>query len=185
MEHVTADIRKTPLEARTTPLEATQATPPQDEQFRRVLVPLDGSAQAERALAPAMRLARPLGLEIVIVRVVRPIVTTGAEGTGRIPTNVVETLREEAESYLAEVVRRYDDGDVRLTTSLRFGDPAAEVAEAAREREADLIAMSAHGRTGVGRLLFGSVAQEVLRTASVPVLLVRATESATDAARAA
>jgi nucleotide-binding universal stress UspA family protein len=181
MEHVTADIRTTPLDARATPLEAPQATPPHDSQFRRILVPLDGSELAEKALPPAMRLARPLSLEILLVRVVRPIVSTGAEGTGRIPANVVEGLRDDAESYLAEVVRRYDDGSVTLRTSLRFGDPAEELAGAAREHGADLIAMSTHGRTGVSRLLFGSVAQEVLRNADVPVLLIRATESAVDA----
>jgi nucleotide-binding universal stress UspA family protein len=64
---------------------------------------------------------------------------------------------------------------VRVTTEARHGDPVKELVAAARDAGADLIAMTTHGRSGVGRLLFGSVAEAVLRQANVPVLMMRLT----------
>ena len=65
---------------------------------------------------------------------------------------------------------------VRVTTDVRYGEPVAEIVAAARETEAGLIAMTTHGRSGFGRLLFGSVAEAVLRQAEIPVLMMRLTE---------
>jgi nucleotide-binding universal stress UspA family protein len=73
---------------------------------------------------------------------------------------------------------------VRVETGVRRGVPGEEIVAAARECEADLIAMSTHGRGGLGRLVFGSVAQDVLRRAEIPVFLMRTTEAQV-AARAA
>jgi len=66
---------------------------------------------------------------------------------------------------------------VRVDTRVRWGYAADEIVRAAREAEADLIAMSTHGRSGLGRAIFGSVAQAVLRQAETPVFLMRATEA--------
>jgi len=66
---------------------------------------------------------------------------------------------------------------VRVEGRVRRGNPADEIVAAARETGADIIAMSTHGRGGLGRLVFGSVAQAVLRHVDIPVLLMRATEA--------
>jgi nucleotide-binding universal stress UspA family protein len=74
---------------------------------------------------------------------------------------------------------------VRVTTDARYGEPVTEIVAAARETEADIIAMTTHGRGGFGRLLFGSVAEAVLRQAEIPVLMMRLTERQVSAADAA
>ena len=74
---------------------------------------------------------------------------------------------------------------VRVTTDARHGDPVTELVAAARETGADLIAMTTHGRSGFGRLLFGSVAEAVLRQAEIPVLIMRLTEHQVAAAQVA
>lgn len=156
---------------------------PQPEAYRRVVVPLDGSREAEAVLPAVLRLAGPVGMEVSLVRVV-PAVPTGAiEGAGRATLHEVTRVREEAEAYLADVCARWGAAGLRVTTTVRAGDPAREIIAVARDAGADLIAMTTHGRTGLGRILFGSVAEEVLRTADVPVLAVRLT--AADAARQA
>jgi nucleotide-binding universal stress UspA family protein len=143
------------------------------EAYRRVVVPLDGSEEAEAVLPAIIRLARPLGIEVALVRVVPAIPTTAIEGAGRTTLHEVTRVREEAESYLADVCGRWCAAGLRVTTTVRAGDPAREIVAVARDGGADLIAMTTHGRTGLGRILFGSVAEEVLRTADVPVLAVR------------
>ena len=83
---------------------------------------------------------------------------------------------KEAREYLASVAADLRGRGVRVTTDARHGEPVTELVAAARETGADLIAMTTHGRSGIGRLLFGSVAEAVLRQAEIPVLMMRLTE---------
>jgi nucleotide-binding universal stress UspA family protein len=85
----------------------------------------------------------------------------------------LEKRRAEAEEYLAATAAALRDKGVRATMDVRRGEPVAEILQGAREAEADLIAMTTHGRTGLGRLLFGSIAEAVLRQAEIPVFLMR------------
>jgi nucleotide-binding universal stress UspA family protein len=148
------------------------------ETYHRVLVPLDGSPLAEAVLPFMSRLARPLGLEIALLRVVPMVTPQIVEGGGRqIILDQGERLREEAEAYLRGVAARLVADGFRVTTTVRTGEAAPEIVAGARECQADLIGMMTHGRTGLGRLLFGSVAEAVLRHAAVPVFVVRATEA--------
>ena len=84
---------------------------------------------------------------------------------------------KEAREYLASVAADLRGRGVRVTTDARHGDPVTELVAAARETGADLIAMTTHGRSGLGRLLFGSVAEAVLRQAEIPVLMMRLTRA--------
>jgi nucleotide-binding universal stress UspA family protein len=148
------------------------------ETYHRVLVPLDGSPLAEAVLPFMSRLARPLGLEIALLRVVPMVTPQIVEGgTRKIILDRGERLREEAEAYLRGVAARLVADGFRVTTTVRTGEAAPEIVAGARECQADLIGMMTHGRTGLGRLLFGSVAEAVLRHAAVPVFVVRATEA--------
>jgi len=148
------------------------------ETYHRVLVPLDGSPLGEAVLPFVSRLARPLGLEIALLRVV-PMVTPKIVQAG--PQQIIvdqgERLREEAEAYLRGVAARLVADGFRVTTTVRTGEAAPEIVAGAPECQADLIGMMTHGRTGLGRLVFGSVAEAVLRHATVPVFVVRATEA--------
>jgi nucleotide-binding universal stress UspA family protein len=149
---------------------------PDGRRLRRLFLPLDGSPLAEAVLPFVSRLAWPLGLEIALLRVV-PTVTPEIvqAGTRQIIVDQGERLREEAEAYLREVAARLVADGFRVTTTVRAGEAAPEIVAGARECQADLIGMMTHGRTGLGRLFFGSVAEALLRHAAVPVFVVRAT----------
>lgn len=137
---------------------------------KTILVPLDGSVLAEAALTPAIDLARERGAKLVLLR------ATEAHGSPLSdPTEAQVTAVRRAEEYLAGARARINTGTAvdAVETSVWYGPPAEAIVEAARFRGADLIVMSSHGRSGVGRLVLGSVAETVLRATTVPILLIR------------
>ena len=152
--------------------------------YRRAIVALDGSPVAEAILPFIVEIAGPLDLEVVLVRVNRPIPPEVIEGSRHVIVEDPETSRIDAEEYLAPLAVELRKKGVRASTQVRRGQPADEIVLAAREAGADLIAMTTHGRSGLGRLLFGSVAEAVLRESRLPVFLMRVTEAEV-AARAA
>lgn len=152
--------------------------------YRRALVPLDGSMIAEAIVPFILEIAGPLDMEVALLRVILPTPPVMVEGGGAMVVDDVGKLRARAEEYLASVATRLRARGVRATTQVRFGNAVGEILAGAREAEADLIAMTTHGRGGLGRLLFGSVAEAVLRQAEIPVFLMRQTQAQV-AARAA
>lgn len=145
----------------------------------RVLVPLDGSALSEGALAMVDDVLHGPGKELELVRVV-PSVLQGVvafAGAGAVPMlgpewdGGQEEQATEARTYLEAVARRLP-GTLTVHCSVRVGDAAEEIAQRAREGRFDLILMSTHGRTGLGRWVMGSVAETVMHRTAVPVLLV-------------
>jgi nucleotide-binding universal stress UspA family protein len=153
--------------------------------YKRAVVPLDGSAVAETILPFVLQIAGPLDMEIVLLRVVQPMPPMVLEGTRHMELEDIEARRQEAEEYLAPLAAELRDKAVRVTTQVRRGYPQEEILSAAKETGADLVAMSTHGRGGLGRLLFGSVAEAVLRHADIPVFLLRSTEAQVAARTAA
>jgi nucleotide-binding universal stress UspA family protein len=144
--------------------------------YKRVLVPLDGSRLAEGILPFILQIASPLDLEVTLVYVVRSIPPQAIEGTRHFTVYDVAARMKEAREYLAPVAANLRKDGVLVTTDVRHGEPVAEIVAAAGKTETDLIAMTTHGRSGFGRLLFGSVAEAVLRQAKIPVLMMRLTE---------
>jgi universal stress protein A len=143
-------------------------------QLKRILVPVDFSTCSKKALAYAVPFAKQFGAEIVIAYVVQPYIPVpemGAVDT----TAVLAQMREGGKSELEKLHLSITD-DVKIKTSLRVGHPAQEIVKAAAEIDADLILLSTHGRTGLGRAFFGSVAEHVTRYARCPVLTVRERE---------
>jgi nucleotide-binding universal stress UspA family protein len=138
---------------------------------KQVLIALDGSPDAEAVLKFLMEIAGPLDMTVMLLHVLAPI-TPAATETGFVLDDI-ETRRKEAEEYLAPIAAMLRSEGVDASWAIRHGRPADEILAAARESGADLIAMATHGRTGVGRLLFGSVAEAVLRHAPVPVFMIR------------
>jgi nucleotide-binding universal stress UspA family protein len=132
-----------------------------------VLAPLDGSATAEGALALAALVAGALDTGVTLLRVLEP--EDAAIGTGA--PEATDLAREQALLYLERTARAY--ADVVAEVEVRAGAPAATVLAAAERLHAALIVMGTHGRTGLARLRLGSVADEVVRKAARPVLLVR------------
>lgn len=139
--------------------------------YREVLVPLDGSVFAEQALPYAEAVARQAGAELVVVRVHEaPLAFDGFA----FDPQWDEEARERSHEYLgrvADVVASRTD--VPVSTRLLVGRAAHMLAKAAREERVDLVVMSTHGRTGLERAWLGSVADELLRSLEVPLLLVR------------
>ena len=138
---------------------------------KRVVVALDGSTACETVLRFLMEIAGPLDMTVQLLHVLQPMPTQVAEGT--VVIDDFEARRREAEEYLAPISAALRSQGVDTAWAIRRGRPSEEILAAARESGADLIAMATHGRTGLGRLLFGSVAEEVLRNAPVPVFMIR------------
>ncbi|MCC7366939.1 MAG: universal stress protein [Chloroflexi bacterium] len=129
-----------------------------------VLVPLDGSELAQRAVPFALGIARRDGRSVLLLRAVNTL----AAPTYREGQILVNEAADALEAYAATLADR------GLTITTRVVDAPAEVAilEAAEDDEVDLIVMSTHGRSGLGRWIYGSVADAVLRDAPVPVLII-------------
>jgi nucleotide-binding universal stress UspA family protein len=145
--------------------------------YKRTIVPLDGSPVAETVLPFIIEIAGPLDMEVVLLRVVQPVPPMVIEGSHHVVVEDVEARQTDAEEYLAPLAVELRNRGVRVEAQVRRGQPADEIIAAARATRADLIAMSTHGRSGLGRLVFGSVAEAVLRQAGIPVFLLRATEA--------
>lgn len=145
--------------------------------YRRAVVALDGSPVAEAIIPFILEIAGPLDMEVVLLRVNRPIPPEVIEGSRHVIVEDPETSRVDAEEYLAPLAVELRKKGVRVRTQVRRGQPSEEIVLAARESGADLIAMTTHGRSGFGRLLFGSVAEAVLRESRLPVFLMRVTEA--------
>jgi nucleotide-binding universal stress UspA family protein len=144
--------------------------------YKRALVPLDGSIVAESIVPFVLQIAGPLGLDVALLNVVVPAPPRVVDA-GPVVLDNTQALAADAEAYLLPFARELRANGVRVTTTVRHGEPVAEILAAVREVRADLIIMTTHGRTGFGRLLFGSVAEGVLRQAEVPVFLMRQTEA--------
>ena len=145
--------------------------------YRKILVPIDGSATSTRGLAEAIRLARDQRAALRLVHVLDELIVTPGAETVVYLDNTVDLLREAGEQILARAKTMVQEAGVQAECVVReiMGGRAADAVVAeARSWGADLIVLGTHGRRGVGRLVMGSDAEEVVRTAPVPVLLVRA-----------
>ena len=149
--------------------------------YRRAIVPLDGSEVAETIMPLIFEIAGPL--EVTLLRVNVPVPLVIIEGAVQPMIEDPELARIDAEEYLAPLAVDLRRRGIRVNTQVRRGEAAEEILKAAREANADVIAMTTHGRSGLGRLLLGSVAETVLRESHLPVLLLRSTEA--DVARQA
>lgn len=144
-------------------------------EWKQIVVALDGSARSESVLPEAVRLARKLGAGIEVLQVAVPVVAGGA---GEAP---IVLPPEDPMPYLNSVVRRLEaDGAKARAVSLE-GRPSEAVLKHLAESGASLLCMTTHGRSGLTRMLLGSVAEEILRKSPCPVLL-RRIETASEAA---
>lgn len=136
--------------------------------LEKILIPLDGSALAETAIATALEVAGRAPA-FILLRAAEAHTLPGAD-----PTEAQVEVVREAEGYLATIAARLKEQGVdRVETSVWYGPAEFAIVDAARLRKADLIVMSTHGRSGLGRLILGSVAESVLRGTTTPILLLR------------
>ncbi|MFB6138326.1 MAG: universal stress protein [Halobacteriaceae archaeon] len=138
-----------------------------------VLVPTDGSGSARRATDHAVELAARYGATVHALYVLDDRYLSGdVEGVAEV-SSVESALQAEGEAAVDRIVERAHGRGLAADGMVCRGVPARAVVAAAEEVGADLVAMGTHGRTGIGRLLLGSVAERVVRTAPVPVLTAR------------
>ena len=148
-------------------------------QLKRILVPLDFSPHAQRALRYAAGLARLFQSELVLLHVTEPVVYPSDFGYAPLPTNEFEeTFRRDACERLEELARAQAGAGVKAEAVLRLGKPYVEITTAAKELGADLIVITTHGYTGLTHVVLGSTAERVVRHAPCPVLVVRESETA-------
>ncbi len=143
-----------------------------------ILVPLDGSETAERALPIAVSLAERYTASLVLIRAVLP------ERLGTVTTltsshfeSFEQEIRQDqlvADRYLDHIAQKLTQQGVEVRTRAVVGSAAGVICSVAQSDPVDLIVMSTHGRTGARRLIYGSVVDAVLRAAHVPVMLVPA-----------
>lgn len=131
--------------------------------FKRILVPLDGSQLAETAIPHAEALAQKSQGKILLIRISSKPDEKVDPVTGLQPRQV----------YLDEKAQKLRDNGIEVECRVQQGDPASKIIELAESDAIDLVVMSSHGRTGLARWVYGSVAEKVLHNARCPLLLVR------------
>ena len=147
--------------------------------YTKIMVPLDGSELAECVLSHVEAFISQCQIRtIVFVRIIEP---TFSMTSGKNPDKLqkeIESRENErksaAEKYLKQVIAKMPEGDAKIEIEVMVGRAADKLADYAENNDIDLILMATHGRSGVGRWVRGSVADRILRAASIPVLMVRA-----------
>lgn len=143
---------------------------------RKILVPLDGSKLAESALCYVEILAKAMSAQIVLIEAFEQVSTTGASGIFHTVRDS-EAVRKALISYLNSVAKPLREQGVEVSSVVVFGDAASQIMKYAEESGVDLIAISRHGRSGLGRWVFGSVTDKILHTGDIAVLVVQASEA--------
>lgn len=145
-------------------------------EIRSILLPTDFSECANYALSYAASFARSANASIICVHVIEPVVpTVGYTGMAEpLPiADISDQLEGSAERELPKIAEAEECAGLNVEEVIAHGDAASEIVRVARERGVDLIVIASHGRTGLGRMLFGSTAESVVRHAPCPVLVVK------------
>lgn len=146
--------------------------------YTRILVPVDGSAPSNRGLEEALKLAKLTGAQLLLLHVVDQLsAAMGMAGFSTVSTDVFALLKEGGEQVLKEARVKAEGQGIPVQAVLveNFSGRLCDVvAQQVKSSGSDLLVLGSHGRRGVGRLVLGSDAEQIIRTALVPVLVVRA-----------
>ena len=144
--------------------------------YEKILVPLDGSAMAECSLAHVKAIASGCNThDVILIEAVEPITNESLQflsHTGRDPLEAEEQNRVEAKNYLEGVSERLKSEGLPTKLIITDGHPDKTILEYAVDNNVDLIIMSTHGRSGASRWFYGSVADKIVKTSSIPVMLI-------------
>jgi nucleotide-binding universal stress UspA family protein len=155
----------------------------QQPEIKHILIPLDGSALAERILPPATALGALMGAAFTLLHVIALDAAGYATDwpTARSEAGALAALRADAQTYLDRVAERLGAQSLVVHTAVIGGHPAPAILEYARDHAIDLVALATHGRSGAARIVLGSVADKTLRGATTPILLYRPPKEALEA----
>jgi nucleotide-binding universal stress UspA family protein len=142
--------------------------------YKTILVPLDGSERAEAILPHVEPLARSFGSRVIFLQVVEPPRIAGYEGFDpHAYQQELEYLDKQAQSYLQKVTGRFEEKGLKTESRATQGSVVSTILETAEDLDAQLIAMASHGRGGLARVFYGSVAAGVLQRIDRPILVIR------------
>lgn len=149
--------------------------------YKKIIVPLDGSELAECVLPHVEVIVKGCELpEVIFLQVIDPPATpftyryVSEEERQNFITEDTAEARKAAEAYLDGIVKKTNYSGLNVQSEIIIGKPADIIADYATKNEADLIVIATHGRSGVSRWAYGSVADRILRSSCMPVLMVRA-----------
>lgn len=169
------------LKASTTPLllvrtKAGEEQLKEQKLIRKILVPLDGSKPGEAALPVAAAMALKINAEVLLLQAISPAPPPIAPESyyAGYTTEILDAQQAEAEHYLKALASKLFSTGLKVSHQVVMGTAADKILESVSREHINLIGMSTHGRTGIGRWVYGSVAAKILSAAPVPVLLVRA-----------
>ena len=143
--------------------------------YRNILVPLDGSKRAEAILPHVEDLAKRYGAKVILLSIVEfepLIIAPEPMYSGFDPQNRQQRIQE-VESYLAGWQKKFQKKDIETEIIVGDGPVVQEIITCAEQKAVDLIAMASHGRTGLARVFYGSVAAGILQRVDRPLLLIR------------
>ncbi len=144
--------------------------------YKRIVVPVDGSETAQKALVTALQMARKSSGCVHLVHVIEGLTPMTADPYGAYSGDVIEVMRQSGRKILDDALELARAEGVQADTQLfdNFGERLAEVvADSATRFNADLMVVGTHGRRGLGRVLMGSGAEQIIRLSPVPVLVLR------------
>lgn len=148
--------------------------------YKRIVVPVDGSETAQKALTTALQMARESNGCVHLVHVVEGLTPMAADPYGAYSGEVIEVMRQSGRKILDDALALARAEGVQADTQLfdNFGARLAEVvADSATRFNADLLVVGTHGRRGLGRVLMGSGAEQIIRLSPVPVLVLRSSHT--------
>ena len=144
--------------------------------YKHILVPLDGSPVAEQVLPYVAHLAKEHQALVHLLRVLDSMPSDMATARRTTLKDIARGMKVHVQEYLEGIRTSQDLAETKVSCSIKEGGPAQQIVEEAEKEPDKLIAMSTHGRSGIGRWVLGSIADKVLHATTNPLLLVRATE---------
>ena len=143
--------------------------------YRKILVPLDGSELAECVLPHVEAISRGCSIgKVVLLEIVEPPPAWAIEGVD--PVALQGANEKAAKEYLSKIQSQLASDGFNVSAEVLMGKAAETIIEFAKRNAVDLIAIATHGRSGIGRWVFGSVADRILRSSHVPILMIRPAE---------
>jgi len=148
--------------------------------YSTILVPLDGSERAEVILSHVIELAKKFSAKVILLEAVeQKLVYTGDLEISAMTRKADEELAKQtkiAESYIKGVKEKLEKHAIKVTTRIMQGPPVEAIIAMAKQENADLIAMASHGRSGLARVFYGSVAAGILHQVDRPLLIIRSSQ---------
>jgi nucleotide-binding universal stress UspA family protein len=141
--------------------------------YGKILTPLDGSSFSESALSHAVEISRATGAELILLRVVQDPLAAVPEAAWGVSPRAVYKTAIRGYRYLQGLTARLSGEGIKIRTKVLEGDPASTILCYAHRENVDVIVMGTHGRSGLSKIIWGSVAEKVALTTRRPVVLVK------------